>query len=1471
MDDFETAVLYSFDPQVSEDIKQKALAYTEGIKSSPDGWRFCLDRLFVTSSIHVKFFCFHVFQDLILHRHAILTEDDRTKLKTTLVNYLKVHLAVANEDSAIKNKYAQIVVLLFKQEYPEQWPSFFNEFLVLLQLGPPLIDIFLRILRAIDEEVVSFDVHRSTAELAHNTHIVRFKSWYNILMVYHTTNPTLANMALKNIKYYVGWIDINLIVNDQFIPLFCKLLNSKPLREEVCDCFKEIINKGMDFRAKLSLIQQLQINDIVNFVVLDDLEFVVKIGSLINLTGMEVLRGLESSGSQQDKKFEGGEILLEQMLELLLKFLNNEFNEVSMTVMSFSALYITKLKNTKPLNEKQLKHITLLVQIVRNKMKYSKNFDFKHPDGEEELQFLEFRKDLSNQFRNIFRICPEMVGSFVHNLVTNIVQEPTAVDFTDLEVAIYLLFQMGEGLSATPEETMKQFERFFGSMVVVLSTSMSLIYFETVVRYAKFIPGDSGNLGTILASFLDGRGIHCRNSVVRSRAGYLLNKLVKQLKVQLFPFINNIIESLKNHLIISYEIQKEVPFEEQLNFYESLGLLIGGANLPQQEEQNYVERILLSPYKRMEEIITKGLYKTDTKELPFHSTQLYQLISAIGTFSKGFSPMNLSTGTLKPEPCAYKIYFTKSLEFIIQIPNLLPLNDDLKSRTFFYMHRMVDCLGNDLRPMLVEILPTLLNYTTSYDSMVEYITFVNQLMAKHNKELYPIINDCLRPIVLRVFKVLEQPLSVPDGLNTDEERSRLELQKTYYAFIHAMINYSLGSTFTSPANINIFEQILSTVINGCTVANDGIQKTSFSIIRRCIEEYGQGGSKAIEGFAKFIYSQVLPVCFTAPMQAHFNMNDVTSNQILTEIGKSLKIIANKYGDDFINYVANVYLPSINVQQPQVIQQFTRLLATTSSLKDFQDTSLVLTHFCETHGPSVVFTTQSEDELRWSSNSLDDQENNNNNAGGNGQTAAAAPSITLPHLFTSPKFKRLALDISSGSSNIRDLPHFGHHRVQQHPDRVVATHSVNVVADNGDMTTSSLPPASTTPVRCPTCSSLMQGQALVSQDSSNASVYYVSTHQPSNSSYSHIRNACVRSLSCELVPGREGPVFIANNDGSCLLSYMFKINDSRARGSARWYGFLFMLGEASCLVNYFGWIVHCFRVLAEEMKARTNVVFEKDKLTAQPNQAVLSSMYRRTVRTTTLRPLTELLEDSGFFARLHHSFASILSTCHLKHHLLQNAPPILDEQMRAIEALKRDYSQRLGRPSDSANGGIQEALADRLTTVFPIAQELVVSLGQVLRIIGNSISALIYNVITGNQVIIQGRSPALIASLIDLLRDLIPDECCSVCYYSETFKEIWECNILGLAPKVIIPRHVDRDVLAIVDLDYYDKSLEPEDIDNPYRSTIEISFSGPYFVSSLGQTIEAVLRQNYPPKVEKIHLLAIKEEWIKYQNQSILWS
>lgn len=55
----------------------------------------------------------------------------------------------------------------------------------------------------------------------------------------------------------MSWIEINLIVNERFLEFFSYALRHVDLRETACACLEEIVNKGMESRPKLKLIEYL--------------------------------------------------------------------------------------------------------------------------------------------------------------------------------------------------------------------------------------------------------------------------------------------------------------------------------------------------------------------------------------------------------------------------------------------------------------------------------------------------------------------------------------------------------------------------------------------------------------------------------------------------------------------------------------------------------------------------------------------------------------------------------------------------------------------------------------------------------------------------------------------------------------------------------------------------------------------------------------------------------------------------------------------------------------------------------------------------------------------------------------------------------------------------------------------------------------------------------------------------------------
>jgi len=83
----------------------------------------------------------------------------------------------------------------------------------------------------------------------------------------------------------------------------------------------------------------------------------------------------------------------------------------------------------------------------------------------------------------------------------------------------------------------------------------------------------------------------------------------------------------------------------------------------------------------------------------------------------------------------------------------------------------------------------------------------------------------------------------------------------------------------------------------------------------------------------------------------------------------------------------------------------------------------------------------------------------------------------------------------------------------------------------------------------------------------------------------MRTACVKSLSSEFCPGREGPLLFGDPENGAYpeipflvssidqvfagyaLAYLFKLQDLQARGGVRWYGLMFMHQSIHLLVNW----------------------------------------------------------------------------------------------------------------------------------------------------------------------------------------------------------------------------------------------------------------------------------------------------------------
>lgn len=102
-----------------------------------------------------------------------------------------------------------------------------------------------------------------------------------------------------------------------------------------------------------------------------------------------------------------------------------------------------------------------------------------------------------------------------------------------------------------------------------------------------------------------------------------------------------------------------------------------------------------------------------------------------------------------------------------------------------------------------------------------------------------------------------------------------------------------------------------------------------------------------------------------------------------------------------------------------------------------------------------------------------------------------------------------------------------------------------------------PHSLTVPV-CEACQSLDLKQAIISKDEQNC---YVTTRTPLQQDLAFLlRQAVVRSLSCEETSKDGGTLYFGDNERGHVISHVFSVQDSLARGFHRKYCILMLMRD-----------------------------------------------------------------------------------------------------------------------------------------------------------------------------------------------------------------------------------------------------------------------------------------------------------------------
>nr|KAF6454286.1 exportin for tRNA [Molossus molossus] len=749
------------------------------------------------------------------------------------------------------------------------------------------------------------------------------ESWYQILQNYQYSNSEVTCQCLEVVGAYVSWIDLSLIANDRFINMLLGHMSIEVLREEACDCLFEIVNKGMDPVDKMKLVESLcQVLQSAGFFIIDqeeDVDFLARFSKLVNGMGQSLIVSWTKLIKNGDiKNAQEALQAIETKVALMLQLLIHEDDDISSNIIGFCYDYLHILKQLAVLSDQQKANVEAIMLAVMKKLTYDEEYNFEN-EGEDEAMFVEYRKQLKLLLDRLAQVSPELLLASVRRVFSSTLQNWQTTRFMEVEVAIRLLYMLAEALpvshgahfsgDVSKASALQDMMRTLVTSGVssYRHTSVTLEFFETVVRYEKFFTVEPQHIPCVLMAFLDHRGLRHSSAKVRSRTAYLFSRFVKSLNKQMNPFIEDILNRIQDLLELSPPengYQSLLSSDDQLFIYETAGVLIVNSEYPAERKQALMRNLLTPLMEKFKILLEKLMLAQDEERQASLADCLNHAVGFASRTSKAFS----NKQTVKQCGCS-EVYLDCLQTFLPALS--CPLQKDiLRSGVRTFLHRMIICLEEEVLPFIPSASEHMLKDCEAKD-LQEFIPLINQITAKFKQMFMPLLHA--------IFEVLLRPAEENDQSAALEKQM---LRRSYFAFLQTVTGSGMSEVIANQGVENV-ERVLVTVIQGAVEYPDPIaQKTCFIILSKLVELWG--GKDGPVGFADFVYKHIVPACFLAPLKQSFDLADAQTVLALSECAVTLKTIHLKRGPECVQYLQQEYLPSLQVA-PEIIQEFCQAL------------------------------------------------------------------------------------------------------------------------------------------------------------------------------------------------------------------------------------------------------------------------------------------------------------------------------------------------------------------------------------------------------------------------------------------------------------------------------------------------------------------------------------------------------------------
>ncbi|CAE6461768.1 unnamed protein product [Rhizoctonia solani] len=937
----------------------------------------------------------------------------------------------------IRNKFSHTLALLFLCTYPEQWPTFFTSISPLLHaspgtssptLNPHVTTFFLRLLLEISGEIHdqtiksarTFVASRHTRDtnirdairakdaVGVNAEVLRILEEVVTMLealraggapisesLGQTQLVELVELAIRAFASYVPWVDINLTVTPATINMLFKLLSDQvvPIRMATSGALLRIIQKGLKEPSdKLQLFRVLSLGQVLEMLEQktritgskddtddEEVSYRESLGKLTSGLGLELIKLCDEQSGPPPAVLAGAEELLQQLLPVMLRFLADDYDDISSSVFPMLSqifvVYKRAKKNTPQTHLTAAKRSFLMqtLEILLQKMRWNPEDDPDELDDDDRVAFETLRSDLKLFLDSISAIDEELVTSAIKTLAMNtLTRADDSIGWADAELSVYLVYLYGEfqkgdrskGRAAfvtPPEEIAKDkrksanWEAYpltpHGEMLDALMqsrisayphNSVAIQYFETVGRYGDFFKVRKQYVGGVLTTLIDARGIHHPKESVRRRVFYIFYKFIKDCKLEIpVEHVTTIIDSMRDVLVVRAELPEPESseqdllnealgsagfFDSQLYLFESVGTLVSLLGKEPEKQGAVLESVTNPLLTSLQQSIQTPI--TGPQDiLPI--LQAHHVIRALGSIAKGF-PEASQTATQDSIP-AWILVLKQVAEAILVSLETMKQHRAIRDASRFAFARIIASTGSNI----TQYIPLLMNHLIRQSQpveLVDFLSFLSFTIHKLQNEIFTVLDELISPLSTHIFELLARPVE-----GTDDRLQHNDTKKAYLDFVTHIMNDRMHAVFISERNK---EQLPNLVQNIASIAEDvsdpASARLSLTFLAKSTVAFSQASDapgasapsaqlEAVPGYQTFIYERLVPLAFGIPASPSFNIKDGQSLSAIMEIGVLLKQIYQARGQEAIKYLAEVYLPSTN-WPPNLAAEFVTKLA-----------------------------------------------------------------------------------------------------------------------------------------------------------------------------------------------------------------------------------------------------------------------------------------------------------------------------------------------------------------------------------------------------------------------------------------------------------------------------------------------------------------------------------------------------------------